>query len=247
MAYGWSKARLAALVTILVAASATLSHAEEEEEEDDDTYSPISWVIFGSMDASPSKGFGSTGAKRAIGGSLADSGYRLFVKSGFSREETRNGEWQGATDKAELQALVGYEWRIGNNFVAVYAGYDSESERSHDAFNLSPISSRYGARLQADLWAVPADRTMLHASGYISSINGRLWARLSPGWQMPAGFYVGPEIEAYRERDYSKLRLGLHHTNLRLLGLSWRLSGGWQTTSDRPAEAYATLGLYYLR
>lgn len=247
MAYGGSRAKLAALAMIFVAAPLTLGHAEEEDDEDDDKYSPISWVIFGSMEAGPTKGFGSTGVKRAIGGSLADSGFRLFVKAGFSREETRNQGWHGLTDKAEVQALIGYEWRIGDNFISLYAGYDSESERSLDAFAISPISNYYGARLQADLWAVPTERTMLHASGYISSINGRLWARLSPGWQMPAGFYVGPEIEAYRERDYSKLRLGLHVTNLRFMGLAWRLSGGWQTTSDRPAEAYATLGLYWLR
>ncbi|MBA4335055.1 MAG: hypothetical protein C0420_09145 [Methylobacterium sp.] len=59
--------------------------------------------------------------------------------------------------------------------------------------------------------------------------------------------YAGPEVEAYRAGDYTKLRLGLHLTGLRLFGVVWRLSGGWQRTSDRPSEAYATLGVHWLR
>ena len=82
---------------------------------------------------------------------------------------------------------------------------------------------------------------------YASSIDQRLWGRLAAGWQTPLGLYAGPEVEAYRERDYRKLRLGLHLTGLRLLGLEWRLSGGWQQTSDRPSEIYGTLALHWLR
>ena len=31
------------------------------------------------------------------------------------------------TYKAESQALLGYEWRIGDSFLALYAGSDAES------------------------------------------------------------------------------------------------------------------------
>lgn len=243
MAYGWSKAGLAGLAIVFSAAHLAPACAEEETEE----RSPLSTVIFGSMEAGSTKSLATVGMKRAIGGGLAESGFRLFFKAGFSREQTRTDTPRGITHKAEVQALAGYEWRIGDSFLGLYAGYDSESWQYLEAFTHSPISNRYGARIQADLWAVPAERVMLHAAGYASSINGRLWGRLAPGWQMPAGFYVGPEIEAYRERDYNKLRLGLHLTGLRFLGLAWRLSGGWQRTSDRPSEAYATLGLHWLR
>jgi len=217
--------------------------AEEEEETGP---SPISMVIFGSMEAGPTKSFASVGMKRAIGGGLALSGFRLFLKAGGSREETRARKPHGTTYKAESQSLLGYEWRIGSTFFALYAGSDSETEQRIGPF-CSCVLARYGARLQADLWMVPAEGMMLQANAYASSINGRLWGRIAPGWQMPARFYVGPELELYRERDYSKLRLGLHLTGLRLLGVEWRLSGGWQTTSDRPPEAYGTLGLHWLR
>lgn len=243
VAYGWGKAGLAGLAIVFAAAAFDSARAEEDEDE----YSPISMVIFGSMEAGPTKTFVSVGMKRAIGGGIADSGFRLFLKAGGSQEQTRRSSPHGTTYKAESQAMLGYEWRIRDSFLAVYAGSDTESEQRIETFGPSLVSTRYGARLQADLWAVPADGMMLQANAYGSSLNGRLWARLAPGWQMPAGFYMGPEIEAYRERDYRKLRLGLHLTGLRFLGLEWRLSGGWQNTSDRPSEAYGTLGLHWLR
>lgn len=228
---------------VFAAAHSPMALAEEEEEAEP---SPISMVIFGSMEAGPTKSFASVGMKRAVGGGLAQSGFRLFVKAGGSREETRARKPHGTTQKAESQAMLGYEWRIGSTFFALYVGSDSETEQRIGPF-WSCISARYGARLQADLWTTPAEGMMLQASAYASSINSRLWARVAPGWQMPAGFYLGPELELYREQDYSKLRLGLHLTGFRLLGVEWRLSGGWQTTSNRPSEAYGTLGLHWLR
>lgn len=231
---------MAFLVALTMAA-----RAEESEEETE--RSPLSMVIFGSLEAGPAKTFLSVGMKRALGGGLAESGFRLFVKAGGSQEETRRSRPHGTTYKTESQALLGYEWRIGDSFLALYAGSDTQSEQRIEPFGASFVETRYGARLQGDLWSTPLPGTMLQAGAYASTLNGRLWGRVAAGWQTPLGFYAGPEIEAYRERDYRKLRLGLHLTGLRLLGLEWRLSGGWQQTSDRPAAFYTTLGLHWLR
>lgn len=243
VAYRVGKAGLAGLAMSFAAAPICIAGAEEEEPE----RTPLSMVIFGSMEAGPTKTFLSVGMKRALGGSLTDSGFRLFVKAGGSQEETRRRRPHGVTYKSETQALLGYEWRIGSSFLALYAGSDAETEQRVEVFGPSFIATRYGARVQADLWIVPTPGMIVQANGYLSTVNGRLWARAAPGWQVPAGFYVGPEFEAYRERDYRKLRLGLHLTGLRFLGLEWRLSGGLQSTSNRPSEYYGTLGLHWQR
>lgn len=235
------------VVATLPLSIALTSAALAEDDEAETERSPLSTVIFGSMEAGPTKTFLSVGMKRAVGGGLAQSGFRLFLKAGGSQEETRRHTPHGTTYKAENQALIGYEWRIGDTFAALYAGSDVESERRDEPLGPSLIETRYGARLQADLWSTPQPGMMFQANAYASTLDRRLWARIAPGWQLPLGFYVGPEVEAYRERDYRKLRLGLHLTGLRLLGLEWRLSSGWQRTSDRPSEAYATLGLHWLR
>lgn len=238
---------MAGLAILVAAAPCGAAGARDDDDKDEDSsYSPISTVIFGSMEAGPAKSFASVGMKRALRGGLAGSGFRLFLKAGASREETHRRPPHGTTDKAEVQSMLGYEWRIGSTFFALYAGSDAESEQRIGPF-CSCVSTRYGARIQADLWMTPAEGMMLQAGGYASTLDGRLWGRLATGWRMPARFYLGPEIEAYRERDYSKLRLGLHLTGLRLFGVEWRLSGGWQKTSDRPSEMYGTLGLHWLR
>ncbi len=245
MACGWLQ--LGRTGAALLVAALPLSAARADEEETETERSPVSMVIFGSMEAGPGKTFLSVGMKRALGGGLAQSGFRLFMKAGGSQEETRRRAPHGTTYKAESQALIGYEWRIGDSFLALYAGSDTESEQRMEPFGLAFVETRYGARLQGDLWSTPLPGMMLQASAYVSTPNGRLWGRIAPGWRLPPGFYAGPELEAYRERGYRKLRLGLHLTSLRLLGLEWRLSGGWQQTSDRPAAFYTTLGLHWLR
>lgn len=246
VAFGWLRAGRIGLAIALAAISLNVARADTEEPEAEP--SPISMVIFGSMDAGPNKTFLSVGMKRAIGGGgLAREGFRLFLKAGGSQEATRRLPPHGTTYKAESQGMLGYEWRFGDTFVALYAGSDTESVQRREPLGMTAAFTRYGGRVQADLWATPWDGVMLQAGAYVSSLNARSWGRLATGWQLPLGFYVGPEIEAYRERDYNKLRLGLHLTGLRLLGLEWRLSGGWQRTSDRPSEAYATLGVHWLR
>ncbi len=243
MAYPGGKAGLAASAFLFAAAPMDSAGAEEAEIE----RSPLSRVIFGSLEAGPTKTFLSIGMKRALGGGIAESGFRLFLKAGGSQEQTRRHKPHGTTYKSESQALLGYEWRIGDSFLALYAGSDIETEQRIETLGPSMLTTRYGARIQADLWAIPTGGMMLQANAYASSIDERLWGRLATGWQTPVGIYAGPEIEVYRERDYRKLRLGLHLTGLRWLGLEWRLSGGWQSTSDRPSEAYGTLALHWLR
>ncbi|MCO5092242.1 cellulose biosynthesis protein BcsS [Bosea sp. (in: a-proteobacteria)] len=235
---------LAGLAMAFAAAPICAAGATEDETE----RAALSTVIFGSMEAGPTKTLLTVGVKRAIGGGgLAASGPRLFVKAGGTQEQTHRRRPHGVTYKSESQALLGYEWRIGDSFLALYAGSDVESEQPVEAFGPSRTTTRYGARLQADLWLVPAPGIVVQANAYVSSLNGRVWGRLAPGWRVPAGFHLGPEFEAYGEHGYRKYRLGLHLTGLRALGLEWRLAGGVETTSDRPAAFYGTLGLHWQR
>ncbi|HEV7261092.1 MAG TPA: cellulose biosynthesis protein BcsS [Bosea sp. (in: a-proteobacteria)] len=234
---------------ILLACPLTSPAMAEDETTEERT--PLSTVIFGSLEAGPTKTFAAIGVKKALTGGLASSGFRALLKVGGSQEQTGTRRPHGTAYKSEAQVLIGYEWRIGDTFLSLYAGPDYESELRDEPL-VTVVTHRYGARLHGDLWMTPTPDTMLHASAYVSTIDGRVWGRVAPGWLLPQnlaqrGLYLGPEVEAYRESDYSKLRLGLHLTGLRFLGLSWRISGGWQSTSDRPSEAYATLGLHWQR
>ena len=221
-------------------------------EEDKPERKSIAMVLFGSLEAGPAKTFASVGMKRAFGtAGLETSGFRALINLGASREQANRNPPHGTAYKAEAQTLIGYEWRLGDTFIALYAGTDYQSEQRPCACGVV-TTTRFGQRIQADLWSTPMPGMMQQASAYASTLDRRLWGRIAPGWLVPQGFqaqplFMGPELEGYSERSYGKLRLGLHLSGLHLLGLTWRLAGGWQRTSDRPSDAYATVGLYWRR
>lgn len=209
--------------------------------------SPPSTAIFSSFEADRDKSYGALGIKQGLGGAGLDaSGFRLGLKWGQSAEPAQRRPTAGRLLKTEAHAMLGYEWRLGDSFLAVSAGPELEAAY-RESRNRSSLSQRIGPRLQLDLWAKPSENLLVQASAYAAGNDGRLWARLAPGWKLAEELYLGPEIEGYRERDYHKLRLGLHLTGLRFLGLDWRVSAGAQRSGDRRAEAYATLGILWQR
>lgn len=229
---------LAALAGVLFASPVL---AEDESDEPD----PVSIVFFGSLEAGPGKTFASYGSKRAIGSDRLDaSGFRLMSKLGAAREQANRFRPHGKGYKTEAQYLIGYEWRIGSSFLSLYAGPDVEAQY-WEVWYASYGIARIGARLHADLWTTPTNTTMAQVSTYVSTLDHRAWGRLALGHKIDRGLYLGPEVELYRQADYDKLRVGLHLTGLRLFGATWRLSGGWEDTSDRAVGAYATLGVHW--
>jgi hypothetical protein len=209
--------------------------------------SPLSMVIFASLETDRSKSHGAVGFKRAFGqGGLDASGFRLGLKWGESIEPAEHSPARGRMVKTEAHAMLGYEWRIGDLFVALAAGPELEAVFS-ETRNRTSFSERIGGRLQFDLWATPLENLLLQANAYAATLDQRFWLRLSPGWKLAPDLYLGPEIEFYRQQDYHKLRFGLHLTGFRLFGLSWRIAAGAQQTSDQPNAAYATLGVHWKR
>lgn len=210
---------------------------------------PLSLVIFGSLEADASKTHGSIGFKRAFGafGGLDASGFRFGMKWGASAEPAHRKPKEGRLYRTEVHTLFGYEWRIGDSYLALSAGPTAEAAYRETRRYLS-FEHRRMLRLQADLWSSPAENWFLQGSAYaVLGDDGRYWGRLAAGRRLLGELYLGPEFEAYRERDYRKLRLGLHLSGLRFFGLDWRLAGGLQKTSSEQAGGYVTLGLHWKR
>lgn len=246
MAWGIAE-RTRGLAGSVVTAAATLASAPATADTGLHGRTPLSMVLFASLDADRSKGHGSVGLKRAFGqGGLDASGFRLGLKWGESIEPAEHSPARGRMVKTEAHAMLGYEWRIGDLFLALSAGPELEAVFSETRTRTS-FSDRIGGRVQLDLWATPLDDVLLQANAYAATLDRRFWLRLAPGWQLSQGLYLGPEIEFYRQQDYHKLRLGLHLTGFRLFGLNWRVAAGAQRTSDQPDSAYATLGVYWKR
>lgn len=209
---------------------------------------PLSAVMFGSLDAGSSKTHGAFGMKYAIGyGGLDASGFRLSFVSGASTEPARRRPNQGSLYKSDVGALLGYEWRIHDSFVAVAVGPDLET--AYLAWrDRRGIGQRIGPRIQLDIWAAPDENSLIQVNAYaVAAGSGRSSARIAAGWKIAQWLYLGPEVELYRERDYFKVRLGLHLTGIELFGVTWRLSAGAQKSRDDKSGAYATVGLHWKR
>lgn len=246
MAWGVAE-RSRSLAGSVLGATAALAGAPASADSTLHQRSPLSTVIFASLETDRSKTHGAIGFMRAFGqGGLESSGFRLGLKWGESIEPAERQPTRGRMVKTEAHALLGYEWRIGDLFLAFSAGPELEAVFSETA-NHASFGHRIGARLHVDLWATPLENLLLQANAYAATLDERFWLRLSPGWQLAPGLYLGPEIEAYRQQDYHKLRFGLHLTGFRLLGLNWRIAAGAQRTGDQPSAAYATLGVYWKR
>ena len=247
---------LAATLACPARAEETDAEAEAEQDkaqEETPSRSPLSSVIFASLEAGPTKTFAAIGWKRALTGSLSTSGFRSLIKVGGSKEFASRTPPHGFAYKSEAQALLGYEWRIGETFLSLYIGSDYETEQ-RSLPGRPFMRSVYGARLQGDLWTVPFPDMILQASAYVSTVDRRIWGRIAGGMLLPQemrpswleGVHLGPEAEAFRQRGYTKLRLGLYATGLKLFGLSWRVSAGLQHAAGG-SEVYGTLGLHWLR
>ncbi|WID97469.1 cellulose biosynthesis protein BcsS [Bosea vestrisii] len=210
---------------------------------------PLSLVIFGSLEGGAGKTYGSIGFKRAFGtfGGLDASGFRLEAKWGASVEPVHRKPSIGRLYRTEFHTLLGYEWRINDSFLTLSAGPAVEAAYRETRQYLGFEHSR-ALRLQADFWSRPTDNSVLQANAYaVLTDGGRYWGRLSPGWRLIDELYLGPEIEAYREREYHKVRLGLHLTGLRLFRLGWRLAAGVQKSRNEKSGTYVTLGLHWKR
>ena len=246
---GWRlEARWVGAVTLTLLAFGHLGAAPVAASEDDDERPSPSRVIFGSLDAGPAKRLLSQGAKQVLGpGSLGASGFRTLANSAASTETAAGAPPGRILRKLELQALVGFEWRLRQGSLALYTGPDLQVEAASGA---GRIRYRIGQRIHADLWYSPLPRLTVQLSAYAATLDRRLWLRLAPGFALPwQGRFgrpeLGPELELYRQDGYSKLRIGLQLRGLRLLRLNWQMAAGWERSSAGAAQAYATIGMHW--
>lgn len=210
------------------------------------TADPRRAVIFASMEAGPVSAFASAGFKLALSGPLDASGFRLMGKLGTGHDRRTDAGQRREILTPDIMGVAGYEWKLGTTYLALYGGLEADARIA--ARNLAidrPL--RLGPRLQADLWSNPTPQTMIQVSANLGGGHFHVWSRAAAGWNILDQAYLGPEIELYRERHYTKLRYGLHLTGVKILGTQMRISGGWQRAGHRERGVYASLNLHWKR
>ena len=192
-------------------------------------------MLFGSLDVGRSV-FVSAGRKRALGGSLDESGpvFMLTAASGRKRERDSVLGSMTVRQAAEASGLLGYQWFFGPTIAAVFIGPELDVETGGDfGFAHPDDRARVGGRILGEVWSHPRENLLLNATAIAGTAREQVWARLAAGLRAWERIYVGPEAALYRTATYYEGRLGLHATGVEIGAFSLRLSGGWRWDEER--------------
>ncbi|WP_244472971.1 cellulose biosynthesis protein BcsS [Methylobacterium sp. Leaf100] len=204
---------------------------------------PVSLLLFGSLETGPST-FVSAGAKVALD-RIDREGFVALASLGAG---TRR-EGTGRRETATAAAVVGYQWFYDWGVLAAYAG----AEGSIEAVTRGGVSrlepARVGARLHGEVWARPAEATLLTITAILDTSRTAAWGRLSWGWQVEPwrGWnpYLGPELALYADHTgYRKWNLGVHATDFTVGRFSLRTSAGLQFEPRDSASPYVSLTVW---
>lgn len=204
---------------------------------------PASLLLFGSLEAGPST-FVGTGAKLALD-RIDREGFVALASLGAG---TRR-EGAGRRETATGAAVVGYQWFRDWGVIAAYGGIEGSVEAltMGGATRFEPV--RLGGRLHGEVWARPAETTLLTATAILDSSRTAAWGRLSWGWRLEPwpGWnpYLGPEFALYADRTgYRKWNFGVHATDFAIGRFSLRTSAGLQFEPQGPASPYVALTVW---
>ncbi len=204
--------------------------------------SEIDTLLFGSLDAGGDT-FLTLGAKVGLT-SLAQEGFVALATVGGGRRTESGADGPRARYTVAAAALAGHQWFFDWGVVAAYAGLETTSEMLIAGPTRDALPTRFGLRLQGEVWARPTAATLLQATAVAGSARDSLWARLA--WAIALGDLSRPEAALYTDATgYAKWSLGLHGTDFALGRYSLRASVGLQTESRRArACPYVTLSVW---
>ena len=185
----------------------------------------------------------SAGVKRTLG-SLDRNGFVVMGGAGLGGAPERGMSF-GIDFRPTMQVygLVGYQWLLPRVALSAFVGPEVDAE----AGSLDTIRSartRFGIRGHAEAWAHPTPETLATATLIAGSARGHVWGRLSGGYAVWPGVFLGPETVFYARDDYREWRLGAHVTGLTWRSLNLRVSGGFMKSSDDRTGAYLGLSGY---
>ena len=205
--------------------------------------SEIDMLVFGSLDAGAAT-FMTAGAKVGLP-SLDGDGAVVLASLGGGRQGERGPEASRQRYSALGAIALGYQWFFGWGVVAAFAGPEMTTQILADPYGSTLLPSRFGVRLQGEIWARPSEDTLLQGSVVAGTALDSVWVRAAWGYRM-WDTYFGPETSLYTDASgFRKLNLGLHGTDFTLGRFSFRISAGLQSETGRRSIApYTTLSVW---
>lgn len=196
----------------------------------------VSTVLFGSMDTGTSL-FASGGFKAAPERVDREGIAMLAVAGAGARRERAPAPVNGALPTLVritglAAALGGYQFFYDWGVLGLFAGPEVSVETVMGNGGFGAVETRFGARLQGELWARPSEDTLATVTVVMGSARWDAYGRVSAGYRL-FGAYLGPKAAAYADRTrYARWSLGLHATDFGFGAFKFRLSGGCSVESE---------------
>lgn len=197
------------------------------------------YVLFGSLDVNKNA-FLTFGFKKALTGSLYQSGPVVLGSVGFGADTYSQFVEQNALISVKSAMLVGYQTVIPQGVISVFIGPEYERQQRLSGENTQDFM---GVRVQSEAWIHPSTDTLINSTFIFGSARGDLWSRTGIGLKMLDIVYVGPEIVTYIADDFREYRVGAHVTGFKFGDLNFRLSAGFQK-AQREQGPYGSLVVY---
>lgn len=178
-------------------------------------------------------------------GDLAQSGARVRVEGSFGRHgEIGPGGVAVDRDQTEGAALIGYE-QVWQN--ATLGGFIGLNARSDDNAARLPGSTAgdvvAGVKAALQFYAKPTENTMVQAYGSYATSRNAYYGRVSGGYMLTPGTYVGPEIAVLGDDLFSQWRVGAHVTGMQLGSVQLGLSAGYLHDRVQKGGVYTTASI----
>lgn len=204
------------------------------------------FLFFSGTDISTVSGFAWSGAEASLRPSRDVSGPVLRVMGGAGRYDY--GKKGAPDDKVIGDVMTGEVlagWRqIGTALcVSVLGGFAIEDHNldTDDPEN-EVQGTESGAKIMAELYWRPSERTHVEASAAYASPFDFWRVRLAGGYAVWRGTSVGPEFEAFGNRGSEQVRFGLGITDIQWR--NWRMKGSAGALYDWDDwGAYGRLGV----
>lgn len=191
----------------------------------------VNAVLFGSMDTGTA--LFTSGGFKAAPDRVDREGFAVLavVGAGARREQAPaavNGTLPTLVRITGLAALLGgYQFFFDWGVLGLFAGPEGSVETLLGNGSFGAVETRFGARLQGEVWARPSENTLTTLTLVMGSARWDIYGRVSAGYRV-LGAYFGPEAAAYADRTgYGRFSLGLHATDFGFGAFKFRVSGGY--------------------
>lgn len=171
----------------------------------------------------------------------------LFVSAsyGFSLSDSqraRMGKIQPGQIDMQARLMLGFERSFPQVFMSFGLGPSLARTKSTTS---ASSANQPGVVGQIDLWWRPRDDLSLSLASVGDTAEQSWWNRVRLGLR-PAGlpFAFGPEASASVGRNWSKLKAGLHISDIKFWKIGFDASGGWLIDEKNRKGSYISAALY---